>query len=183
MAIDATNIYRKYNDDHDLSEGELDPQHPLFGGSGVFFCRRTQESKALNRLKSSALIISSSGMMTGGRIVHHLKNRLSDPKNTVIIGGYMAEGTRGRLLQDGAKSLRMHGQEVLVRAAIETVPGLSGHADRTELLRWLAPLSAPKRTFLTHGEIESATALADELRSGRGWEVHVPALGESQELA
>src|SRR5690606_33202641 len=109
--------------------------------------------------------------------------RLSDPKNTVIIGGYMAEGSRGRLLQDGAKSLRMHGQEVLVRAATETVPGLSGHADRTELLRWLAPLSAPKRTFLTHGEIESATALADELRSGRGWEVHVPALGESQELA
>jgi metallo-beta-lactamase family protein len=115
--------------------------------------------------------------------VHHLKHRLGDPKNTVILGGYMAAGTRGRLLQDGAKFLKMHGEQVPVRAAIETVPGLSGHADRRELLRWLEPLSAPKRTFLTHGEIESAEALAAELTASRGWDVHIPNLGEKQELA
>jgi metallo-beta-lactamase family protein len=95
----------------------------------------------------------------------------------------MAEGTRGRLLQDGAKSLRMHGQDVPVRAAIETVPGLSGHADRKELLRWLTPLEAPKRVFLTHGELDSMQAFAAELTASRGWDVHLPALGETQELS
>jgi metallo-beta-lactamase family protein len=183
MAVDATGVYREHDEDHDLSEGELDPQHPLFGGSRVLMCRRTEESKALNRHRGPALIISSSGMMTGGRIVHHLKQRLDDPQNTIILGGYMAVGTRGRLLQDGARSLRMHGQDVPVRAAIETVPGLSGHADRKGLLRWLSPLQAPKRTFLTHGELEVAEAFAAELAASRGWDVHIPGLGETQELA
>ncbi len=182
MAVDATHIYREHDEDHDLSEGELSPENPLFDGSHVFLCRKTEESKALNRHPGPAVIISSSGMMTGGRIVHHLKQRLPDPRNTVILGGYMAEGTRGRLLQDGAKFLRMHGQEVPVRAAIETIPGLSGHADRNGLLRWLAPLEAPRRTFLTHGEIESAESLSAELAASRGWNVHLPSLGETQEL-
>ncbi len=182
MAVDATNIYREFDEDHDLSEGELDSENPLLGGPGVYLCRKTEESKALNRHGGPALIISSSGMMTGGRIVHHLKQRLPDSRNTVILGGFMAEGTRGRLLQDGAKFLRMHGQEIPVRAAIESVPGLSGHADRKGLLRWLEPLAAPRRTFLTHGEIESAESLAAELAASRGWDVHLPALGETQEL-
>lgn len=183
MAVDATNIYREHDEDHDLSEGQLDSQHPLFGGPRVLMCRRTEESKALNRHRGPAMIISSSGMMTGGRIVHHLKNRLDDPENTIILGGYMAEGTRGRLLQDGAKSLRMHGQDVSVRAAIETVPGLSGHADRKGLLRWLAPLEPPQKTFLTHGELDVMQAFAAELTASRGWNVQLPALGETQELA
>jgi metallo-beta-lactamase family protein len=182
MAVDATHIYREHDEDHDLSEGELSPENPLFDGSHVFLCRKTEESKALNRHAGPALIISSSGMMTGGRIVHHLKKRLPDSRNTVILGGYMAEGTRGRSLQDGAKFLRMHGQEVPVRAAIETIPGLSGHADRNGLLRWLAPLEAPRKTFLTHGEIESSEALSAELAASRGWNVHLPSLGETQEL-
>ncbi len=182
MAVDATNIYREFDEDHDLSEGELDIEHPLFGGPGVYLCRKTEESKALNRHGGPAVIISSSGMMTGGRIVHHLKQRLPDARNTVILGGFMAEGTRGRLLQDGTKFLRMHGQEIPVRAAIETVPGLSGHADRKGLLRWLEPLAATRRTFLTHGEIESAESFAAELTASRGWDVHIPSLGETQEL-
>jgi metallo-beta-lactamase family protein len=182
MAVDATGIYHDFHEDHDLSEGELDPEHPLFGGPRIFLCRKTEESKALNRFAGPGMIISSSGMMTGGRIIHHLKHRLSDPKNTVILGGFMAEGTRGRLLQDGAKFLRMHGERVPVRAAIENVPGLSGHADRKGLLRWLEPLAAPRRTFLTHGELESAEAFAAELSNSRGWDVHIPGLGETQEL-
>jgi metallo-beta-lactamase family protein len=183
MAVDATNVYREFDEDHDLSEGELDPQDPLFGGSHVYMCRKTEESKALNRHPGPAMIISSSGMMTGGRILHHLKQRLPDKRNTVIVGGYQAVGTRGRLLQDGAKFLKIHGEEVPVRAAIETIPGLSGHADRSGLLRWLKPLPSPRRVFLTHGEVDSAQALAAELASSRGWDVRIPAMGETQELS
>jgi metallo-beta-lactamase family protein len=183
MAVDATNIYREFDEDHDLSEGELDPQHPLFGGPNVYLCRKTEESKALNRHRGPAMIISSSGMMTGGRILHHLKQRLPDDRNTIIVGGYQAVGTRGRLLQDGAERLRIHGQDIAVRAKVETIPGLSGHADRSGLLRWLKSLEAPRRTFLTHGEIDSAEALAAELSVSRGWNVHIPGMGETQELS
>lgn len=182
MACNATGIYKKHNEDHDLSEGELDNEHPVLAGPRVFLCRSTDESKALNRLRGPAIIISSSGMMTNGRILHHLKQRLSSPENTIVLGGYMAMGTRGRQLQEGAETLRMHGRDVPVRAALETVSGLSGHADRGELLRWLQPLPKPRRVFLTHGEPDSAEALAQELSSSRGWDVHVPDLGESQEL-
>jgi metallo-beta-lactamase family protein len=183
MACDATLIYREHHEDHDLSEGDLDPAHPVLDGPGVSLCRTTDESKRLNRVPGPAVIISSSGMMTGGRILHHLKQRLPSARNTVILGGFQAEGTRGRTLQDGAKWLRIHGQDVPVRAAIEEVPGLSGHADRSALLRWLGPLQRPKAVFLVHGEKPSADALAETLRQQRGWTVHTPALGESHELA
>jgi metallo-beta-lactamase family protein len=183
MACDATLIYREHREDHDLSEGDLDPAHPVLDGPGVYLCRTTSESKRLNQMPGPAVIISSSGMMTGGRILHHLKQRLPSSRNTVVLGGFQAEGTRGRLLQDGAKWLRIHGHDVPVRAAIEEVPGLSGHADRSALLRWLQPLKQPKAVFLVHGEKPSAEALAETLRHERGWTVHLPALGESHELA
>lgn len=182
MACDATNIYRQHFEDHDLSEGQLDPAHPVLDGRGVILCRTTDESKGLNQIPGPAVIISSSGMMTGGRIVHHLRQRLPNARNTVVLGGFMAAGTRGRMLQDGARWLRMFGQDVSVRAAIESVPGLSGHADRSGLLRWLGPLTPPKATFLVHGEPTSAEALAHTLRAERGWNVQLPALGESHEL-
>ena len=144
--------------------------------------RSTDESKALNRLNGPAIIISSSGMMTGGRIVHHLKQRLPHEHNTIVLGGYMAAGTRGRLIQDGAKTVRMHGEEVPVRAAVESVPGLSGHADRSGLLRWSKNLPTPRKVFLTHGEPDSAEALAEQLRSSRDWKVMVPELDEAHVL-
>jgi metallo-beta-lactamase family protein len=121
-------------------------------------------------------------MMTGGRILHHLRQRLPDERNTVVLAGFMAEGTRGRALQNGARTLRIHGRDVPVRAAVVEMSGISGHADRSELLRWLAPLPPPKQTFLTHGELPSATALAEELRTTRGWNTLVPKLGEVIEL-
>ncbi|QDU91097.1 Ribonuclease [Pirellulimonas nuda] len=182
MAADATEIYRSHAIDHDLSEGEMCGDRPVLGGPAVHLCRSPDESKALNRITGGAVIIASSGMMTGGRIIHHLKRRLSDPTTTIVIGGYQAIGTRGRALDEGAPFLRMHGQEIPVKAAIEKVPGLSGHADRTGLLRWLKDLPEPKHTFLTHGEPDSAEALAETLRGERGWEVSVPAMGESVEL-
>jgi metallo-beta-lactamase family protein len=182
MACDATMIYREHREDHDLSEGDLDPAHPVLDGPGVSLCRTTEESKRLNQLPGPAIIISSSGMMTGGRILHHLKQRLPSSRNTVVLGGYQSEGTRGRQLQDGARWLRIHGKDVPVRAAIEEVPGLSGHADRSGLLKWLQPLQRPKAAFLVHGEPPSAEALGETLRHERGWTVHLPGLGESHEL-
>ena len=182
MACDATAIYRHHREDHDLSEGELDDANPVLAGPMVHLSRSADESKALNHVRGPAVIISSSGMMDAGRIVHHLKYRLPHPSNTVVLGGFMAEGTRGRLLQNGAKYLRMHGQEVPVRAAVEKIPGLSGHADRSGLLRWLEPLAKPKQVFLVHGEPSSAEALAATLRNERGWNVSLPDLGEAFEL-
>ncbi len=182
MACNATAVYRQHNEDHDLSEGELDAEHPVLAGPRVHLCRSTDESKALNHVTGPAVIISSSGMMTGGRIIHHLKQRLPSPRHTIVLGGYMAVGTRGRRLQDGAETLRMHGIDVPVRAAIESVAGLSGHADRNGLLRWLQPLPRPKRTFLVHGEPDSADALAETLRQDRHWDVHIPDLGETHQL-
>lgn len=183
MSCNATDIYREHSIDHDLSEGELCGDRPVLGGPAVHLCRSVDESKGLNNVEGPAVIISSSGMMTAGRILHHLKRRLPERKNTVILGGYMAVGTRGRHLEEGAASLRIHGQDIAVHAAIEKVPGLSGHADRSELLRWLGGLKTdPQQVFLTHGEPDSAEALADTLRKERGWKVAVPDLGESHKL-
>lgn len=191
MSVDATKIYREFCEDHDLSEAELCGvsgscqvgDRPVLGGDAVHLCKTVDESKGLNHVKGPAIIISSSGMMTAGRIVHHLKKRLPDPTTTVILGGYMAVGTRGRRLEQGENPIRMHGQEIEVRAAIEKVPGLSGHADRSGLLQWLGHLKAPpKRTFLTHGEPDSAAALADTLHKEKGWEVTVPDMEDWAEL-
>lgn len=179
MAVNATNIYADFATEHDLSEAQLAGPQSAFNGRNVHLVRTSAESKRLNQLPGPAVIISSSGMMTGGRILHHLRQRLPDERNTVVLGGFMAAGTRGRSLQDGVPTLRMHGQNIPVRAAIRSLSCLSGHAGRSELLRWLAPLPAPRQVFLTHGEVTSAEALAADLRTTRGWNVTVPALGES----
>lgn len=187
MSVDATHIYREYREDHDLTESQLCGaekvgtvgDRPVLGGDSVHLCKTVDESKALNNVKGPAIIISSSGMMTAGRIVHHLKKRLPDPATTIILGGYMAVGTRGRRLEEGENPIRMHGQEIEVNAAIEKVPGLSGHADRAGLLRWLDHIKTPpKQTYLTHGEPDSAAALAETLREEKGWKVTVPAMEE-----
>jgi metallo-beta-lactamase family protein len=182
MAVDATEIYRKYSADHDLCEGQLTGPGSVLGGRHVHFSQTVNQSKALNAINSPAVIISSSGMMTGGRILHHLKQRLGNERNTILLGGFQAEGTRGRDLEDGAPFIRMHGREVAVKAAIERVSGLSGHADRGELLRWLAKMPAPRQTFLTHGEKDASEAFAANLRDERHWAVTVPKLGEAFEL-
>ncbi|HEY3395537.1 MAG TPA: MBL fold metallo-hydrolase [Lacipirellulaceae bacterium] len=182
MACDATMIYRQHREDHDLSEGDLDPAHPALDGKSVRLCRTTNESKALNQVRGPAVIISSSGMMTGGRILHHLKQRLPHERNTIVLGGFQAAGTRGRSLQDGAKWIRIHGHDVTVRAAVEQVPGLSGHADRAGLLRWLQPIKSVNSVFLVHGEVPCAESLAQTLRNERGWNVHLPDLGQTYSL-
>jgi metallo-beta-lactamase family protein len=179
MACDATAVYREFSEEHDLSDGALDPAHPALAGRKVILARSSGESRAINQVQNSAVIIASSGMMTGGRIVHHLQQRLPNPQNTIVLGGYQAVGTRGRLIEDGVEFIRMFGREVPVRAAVEKVPGLSGHADRSDLLRWLDHLpKPPRRTFLTHGEPEAMDAFAEELRTTRHWDVATPPMGE-----
>jgi metallo-beta-lactamase family protein len=182
MAVSGMKIYQYYAAEHDLSEGLNMAMTNAFDMKNVYLTRLADESKNINSQRGPAVIISSSGMMVGGRILHHLRQRLPNPKNTIVIGGFQAEGTRGRALQEGAKTLRIHGQDIPVRAAVVEMTELSGHADRSELLRWLGPLSAPKKTFLTHGELPSANAFADTLRVERGWECVVPRMGEAFEL-
>ena len=178
MAVKATHVYQQYRDQHDLIEGDLTSGQSVLNSADIHLASTTDESKQLNKVNGPAVIISSAGMMTGGRILHHLRQRLPDARNTILLGGFMAAGTRGRQLQDGVKYLRIHGQDVRVQAAVVSVSALSGHADRTELQRWLEPLPEPRQVFLTHGEKSSALAFAEVLREKRGWEVVVPKHGE-----
>lgn len=138
-----------------------------------------EDSIAINQIEREAIIISASGMCTGGRILHHLKQRLPDERNTLLFIGYQAEGTRGRTLLEGRETVRMFGREVPVRARIECIEGFSGHADYRELLAWLMGFNRePERVFLVHGEPASAQALSGHIRQQFGWDVTVPAEGD-----
>lgn len=145
--------------------------------------RSTEESIELNDPTMPSIIISSSGMATGGRVLHHLEHMLPDPRNAVVLAGYQAEGTRGRSLLDGATHLKMHGRQVAVRAEVLQDEEFSVHADRSELLDWLAALSpAPKRVFTVHGAPDSAAALSREIGARLGLSARVPELGETVRL-
>jgi metallo-beta-lactamase family protein len=183
MAIDATAVYSRHLYDCNLDEEvTLDGRNRLFPFK-VHLHRTVHESKQLNHMKGPRVIIASSGMMTGGRIIHHLVRRLPDHNNLVLLTGYQAVGTRGRALQDGATTLRMHGQNVPVNAHVATIQGLSSHADADELMRWIGTASRqPRRVFVVHGEVESAEALAARIRAQNGAEVIIPRLRESFEI-
>lgn len=184
MAVEITRIYDRY-----LDSGDLDRDLENGDGSskllprGVKFHRTVDESKTLNRLSGPRIIISSSGMLTGGRVLHHLQRLMPDPKNLIVLVGYQAPGTRGRALRDGAPSLRMHGQDVPVRAKVLSVEGMSAHADANELMRWLrSGASLPRVAFVTHGEPEAAAALAQRIGGEAGVTSLTPRLGEQFDL-
>ena len=137
------------------------------------------ESKNLTQSKMPSIVVSSSGMATGGRVLHHLKAALPDARNTVLLVGFQAEATRGRQLIDGAKTVKIHGQLIPVSARVDRIESMSAHADSAEILRWLGGFSAPpKTTFLVHGEPVAMDALGDSIRAKLGWNVHMPQLGE-----
>ncbi|NOY89086.1 MAG: hypothetical protein GXO93_06830 [FCB group bacterium] len=134
-------------------------------------------------MKGPAVIISASGMLTGGRILHHLLNRLSRPETTLALVGYMAKGTLGRKILEGDKLVYIHKQPVEVKAQIKKLMGLSGHADSYEIMHWLNNLKkGPQKVFVTHGEEEKAIAMADEINKLKGWSTYVPTLYETVEL-
>jgi metallo-beta-lactamase family protein len=183
MAINATQIYGRF-----LNEDNVDPDVFEDGRLNLFpenvhFHRTVDQSKELNELSGPRVVISSSGMLTGGRILHHLKRLAPDPRNLVLLAGYQAVGTRGRTLADGATSVKVHGQYVPIECEVASFRGLSGHADRGELLRWVE--SAPRKpelTFLVHGEPDPASALKELLHEKLGLRCIIPALEQDFEL-
>lgn len=184
MAINVSDIYCRHPEDHDLDMKTLMDEHkcPLCCKQ-YHLVRTPQESKKLNQLSGPLIIISASGMATGGRILHHLKFRLPNPSTTVLLAGFQAAGTRGRSLQDGAKVIRIYGEDIPVNAKVEVLDGLSAHADRDDILRWLSGFKQPpKQTFIVHGETHSANALAETVRKKFGWNVKVAVDQEAVEL-
>ena len=140
--------------------------------------RTVAESMTANRPVRPSLIVSASGMATGGRVLHHLRHLLPDPRNTVLIVGFAAEGTRARDLAEGARTIKIHGEYVPVRAEIVQADAFSAHADADDILSWLAGAPEPATTYVVHGEPSAAAALRDRLDRELGWTAAVPALGE-----
>jgi metallo-beta-lactamase family protein len=177
MALNATDLYMKHKEDHDLefvreegSDGKGDPLNV----HEFHLTRSPEESKAINNVKTPCIIISASGMVSGGRVLHHMVHRLPDARNAVILAGFQAEGTRGRALQEGAKTLNLFGQAVPVCAEIVEMGQFSAHAGKSELLRWLGALPAfPKQTYLTHGEPAAAQALQTAIQEKFRWKAAV----------
>ncbi len=183
LAIKATKIFSKNKQDFDLKSKTLELKGKnVLETAKLHFAQTQEESKAINKIKSNAIIISASGMATGGRILHHLFNRLPDPKNTVLFIGYQAVGTRGRTILDGAESVKIHGQYVPIRAHIESTSCFSAHADYHEILAWLSNFnSGPRKVFIVHGEPEPARSLSDKINQHFGWSTELPEyLGQYQ---
>jgi metallo-beta-lactamase family protein len=175
MGLQATEIYCRHTAEHDFQMGQLrnEDQCPISSHQMVVH-KTPEQSKSINQIKGPMVIISASGMATGGRVLHHLKQRLPDPDTTVLFAGYQAEGTRGRSLQDGAKEVKLLGEVVPVRAKIEVLDGFSAHADQSEILRWLATVDKPPQmTYIVHGEPPAANALAEVIRERLKWRVEV----------
>jgi len=183
MAINVTGLYKSYGHYHRLAPSLDDQGTNPYSHSQLHYYQSQESSISLNAIKGDAIIISASGMATGGRILHHLYNRLPNENDSIIFVGYQAEGTRGRRLLDGEKTIRMYGIDVDVKASIHYIDGLSAHADQTELLEWADGFTTkPKRTFIVHGEQEASEALAGLLNSELGWNPIVPEYLESFEL-
>ena len=182
MAIDVTDIYCRHVEDLKLSAEEL--RAKLFSVQGVHVMRSPEQSKQINDVHTPAIIISASGMATGGRVLHHLKQRLPDARNCVLLAGFQAEGTRGRALEEGAKAIGIHGETIPVRAEVVNLRQFSAHAGRSELMRWLAGIPAPPRQlFLVHGEPAAAKALESAVQSELHWPVTLPNYLQSFDLA
>jgi metallo-beta-lactamase family protein len=184
MAIRITEVFRRHAD---LFDKEM--MHRLRQGNSFFsfenlkMVQSVEESKAINTMRGSSIIIAGSGMVTGGRVKHHIVNNIGRPESTILFVGYQAEGTPGRILMDRPREIRLLGQMHPVRAQIEKIDGFSAHADRDGLLAWLADIRVPPRcVFITHGEEKAATSFAKVLHERTGWTVKVPQYKETAEL-
>lgn len=187
LAVDATGIYRLHPEAYDEETADVLNERPgndPFGFDMLRYVRATQESKELNFLREPAIIISASGMVEAGRVLHHLKNNIEDPRNTIVIVGWQAPDTLGRRLVEKQKRVHILGREYERRAQVEVINGLSAHADRSELLDWAGHIGKrPHHTFLVHGEPAPATALAEALRSQLGFpNVQIPERNGNYEL-
>lgn len=173
MAIAATDLYQRRDHDH-----RLDPADCAAAFAGAEYAREVEDSKAIDRRSQPAIVISASGMATGGRIVHHLKRFAPEPQNTILLAGFQAAGTRGAALAGGIKEIKIHGQYVPVRAEVARIDSLSAHADQRELLAWLAAGARPRQIYLVHGEPGASDALRLKIQETLGWDVAVPEHGD-----
>jgi len=185
MAVDAFELFQAHKEEHDFEMKRLERAgtNPL-QSQRVTFARTVEESKAINDHRFPSIIISANGMATGGRILHHLINRITDERNSVVFVGFQAAGTRGRLLSEGARHIRIFGVDYPVRAAIHIIDSFSAHADYVEMLQWLKGFKRPPRkTFLVHGEPKAAQAMKEHILAElKGWNVEIPAYLQSYEL-
>jgi metallo-beta-lactamase family protein len=178
MASDVTALYRRFPDDHRLDAAAL---AELSRNTRII--NSVEESKALNRRKGPMVIVSASGMATGGRVLHHLRLYAPDSRNTIALVGFQASGTRGAALAAHENSIKLHGEYVRVRANVESIASLSAHADYRELLQWLSSLTDPPvRTFVTHGEPAAADAMRRRISETLGWPCEVPVYQQTVEL-
>ena len=181
MGIEATSLYTRFIAEHDVEMREFfaNQENPIFPPT-MEVTRSSRDSRKLNSIDGPAIIISASGMATGGRILHHLKLRLPDKKNTVIFVGYQAQGTKGRRLVDGEEKIKIHGEWIPVKAHIQRISGLSAHADAGELMIWMERRERdPEKVVLIHGEYEAQQVFAERLREEYGWEPVIPELGDT----
>lgn len=179
MAIDASAIFCAHPGDHRLDETSC---HRMCSIATIV--RTPAESRALDERSGPMIIVSASGMLTGGRVLHHVKAFGPDQRNTIALVGYQAAGTRGRALQEGAKRLRIHGADIEIRAEVRVLPSMSAHADSDGLMAWLRTSRRPPReVFVTHGEPQSAATLARRIETELGWKATVPTDGQRVELA
>jgi metallo-beta-lactamase family protein len=184
LAVKTTEVFQAHRDAYDaearaLGRRGLDP----FEFQGLYYIQDVQESKALNDLKMPFIVISASGMCEAGRILHHLRNTVEDPRNTVLITGFQAEHTLGRKILEGHQEIPIFGDPFRLRAEVVRLNELSGHADQSELLQWLEPAASTlKRIFLVHGEPRQQGPLADAIEQKYKIPVTIPKRGESYNL-
>ncbi len=180
MAVRVTEVFKKHPElfDQETLEHMRNGTSP-FDLPGLSLVRSANQSKAINLIRGTAIIIAGSGMCTGGRVKHHLVNNISRPENTVLFVGYQAVGTLGRRIVAGEKEVRILGENYPVRAGVEQIQGFSGHADRDELTRWLSSLeAAPRHLYVVHGESKAATHFCKHVQSKLGWQASVPKHGD-----
>lgn len=186
MALAALDFYRDAvkTNAPELREGVAEKWRAVdpFDPGNLAEMRTVEESKSLNDIKETSIIISASGMGTGGRVIHHMAKMLPNPKNTVILVGYQAAGSRGRSLEDGEPRVKIHGKWIPVHATIVKIESFSVHADSDELIAWLRNIKKVDKVFVVHGEPDSESALASRLRKELHWNVYIPTSEESFEL-
>lgn len=184
LAVDATSIYRLHPEAYDEEVAQFlleSPTKDPFGFAMMQYTRSTAQSKELNHLRQPAVIISASGMAEAGRILHHLKNNIEDPRNTILIVGWQAPHTLGRRIVERQPEVKIFGEPYSLNAQVATINGFSAHADRSELLSWAGGLKTPpKHTYIVHGEEDASFALANALKTKLGFDnVSVPELGQT----
>jgi metallo-beta-lactamase family protein len=181
MAISVTDLYEHHPEDNDLAfSQEVAAKRDPLNIANVHMTRSVEDSKKINNVVAPCIILSASGMATGGRVLHHLAKRLPDSRSAVLIVGYQAEATLGRQIQDGAKLVKIFGDMIPVRAEVIDLPQLSAHAGRSELLRWLSGIkAAPKMTFLVHGEPPALQSFRGAIDAQYHWPLTIPAYGQT----